>query len=104
VPYKPRSQGLLKLMVRKSVTSRPVERNEETEGFCIENGIILKSSLFGDIAPCSPLNVNRLSLSCYCFLCGLRYATIEVFSALSVPQLYNTSPLAAKESPGGFSS
>jgi hypothetical protein len=27
-----------------------------------------------------------------------------IFSALSVQQLYNTSPLAAKESPGGFSS
>jgi hypothetical protein len=28
----------------------------------------------------------------------------ELFSALSVPRLYNTSPLETKESPGGFSS
>jgi hypothetical protein len=39
-----------------------------------------------------------------CFLCGLRYATLKLFSALSVPRLYNTSPLAAKESAGRFSS
>jgi hypothetical protein len=35
-----------------------------------------------------------------CFMCGLHYATIELFSVLSVPRLYNVSLLAAKESPG----
>jgi hypothetical protein len=35
-----------------------------------------------------------------CFLCGLRYATTESFSALSVPRLSNMSPFAVKESPG----
>jgi hypothetical protein len=34
-----------------------------------------------------------------CFLCDLRYATIELFSVLSVPRLYNTNPLEPKESP-----
>jgi hypothetical protein len=53
--------GAVKIYGTEVVTRRTVERNEETEGFCIKNEIFLKSSIFWNILPCSPLNVNRLS-------------------------------------------
>jgi hypothetical protein len=34
----------------------------------------------------------------FCIVCATK--TVELFSALSVPRLYNTSALAAKKSPG----
>jgi hypothetical protein len=53
------TRGLFNFKERKSVTGRTVERNVEREEFCIKNGIILQSSIFWNITPCSPLDVNR---------------------------------------------
>jgi hypothetical protein len=43
----------------------------------------------------------RYSYKVTCFLCGTRYATIELFSALSVPWLYHTNLLATKREEAG---
>jgi hypothetical protein len=77
------------------------QRPDKHSAICARNNRTNVYSSFLGKSQCANGLERWLSRDLFSVWSALRNSS-TVFSALSVPRLYNTSPLAAKESPGGF--